>query len=484
MSSKGKESANEIPYELPWVEKYRPKTLDEIVGNSETIERLKVIARDGNCPHIIISGLPGIGKTTSIHCLAHQLLGDAYKEGVLELNASDERGIDVVRNKIKAFAQKKVTLPPGRHKIVILDEADSMTAGAQQALRRTMEIYSNTTRFALACNMSNKIIEPIQSRCAILRYAKLRDQEILKRLLEICEMEKVQYNDDGLTALIFTSEGDMRQAINNLQSTQSGFGFVSGDNVFKVCDQPHPILVQAMLRSCLKGDVNSAMEKLTELWDQGYSAVDIVVTIFRVVKTFDELPEYTKLEYIKEIGFTHMRVLEGVVGHHIILRLILAFDRASQAFSMADQSNATPSATPSWAAGLPEPLSAPEGITAETLAEFIKTGSKTSGKDYVVVDVRRTDFENYAIPGAINLPAQSFYPTRTGVVSVLSNIPLVIFHCQSCGSLTSRGRTVAAYYQDVLNEKGITTSKALYLEGGIKGWIEKYKDDGSLAIKL
>lgn len=171
-----------------------------------------------------LQGLPGIGKTTSIHCLAHQLLGDAYKEGVLELNASDERfaalifntlafwpaprGIDVVRNKIKAFAQKKVTLPPGRHKIVILDEADrykdrlhsvlvtltslySMTGGAQQALRRTMEIYSNTTRFCLACNMSNKIIEPIQSRCAILRYAKLRDTEILQRLLEICEMEKV-----------------------------------------------------------------------------------------------------------------------------------------------------------------------------------------------------------------------------------------------------------------------------------------------------
>ena len=169
--------------------------------------------------------MPGIGKTTSIHCLAHQMLGDAYKEGVLELNASDERyalpfismnthsqkkksGIDVVRGKIKAFAQKKVTLPPGRHKIVILDEADrygsdafknvpsqhlrfSMTPGAQQALRRTMEIFSNTTRFCLACNMSNKIIEPIQSRCAILRYAKLRDQEILKRLLEICEMEKV-----------------------------------------------------------------------------------------------------------------------------------------------------------------------------------------------------------------------------------------------------------------------------------------------------
>ena len=163
-----------------------------------------------------------------------------------------------------------------------------MTAGAQQALRRTMEIYSNTTRFALACNMSNKIIEPIQSRCAILRYAKLRDTEILKRLLEICEMEKVQHNDDGLTALIFTAEGDMRQAINNLQSTHSGFGFVSGDNVFKVCDQPHPIVVQSMVRACLKGDINLAMEKLNELWDNGYSAIDIVVTIFRVVKVFDE----------------------------------------------------------------------------------------------------------------------------------------------------------------------------------------------------
>ncbi|KAJ3998582.1 P-loop containing nucleoside triphosphate hydrolase protein [Lentinula boryana] len=312
-SNKQKPSkASDVLYELPWVEKYRPKVLDDVVGNTETIERLKVIARDGNCPHVIISGMPGIGKTTSIHCLAHQLLGDAYKEGVLELNASDERGIDVVRNKIKAFAQKKVTLPPGRHKIVILDEADSMTAGAQQALRRTMEIFSNTTRFCLACNMSNKIIEPIQSRCAILRYAKLRDKELLKRLMEICEMEKVQYNDDGLTALIFTSEGDMRQAINNLQSTYSGFGFVSGDNVFKVCDQPHPLIVQEIIKFCTEGKVDSAMDKLTDLWENGYSAVDIVVTIFRVVKTSDSMPEYTKLQYIKEIGFTHMRILEGV----------------------------------------------------------------------------------------------------------------------------------------------------------------------------
>ncbi|KAF3935648.1 hypothetical protein ABW19_dt0206019 [Dactylella cylindrospora] len=243
-------------YELPWVEKYRPRFLDEIVGNTETVERLKIIAKDGNMPHVIISGMPGIGE----------LLGNAYKEAVLELNASDERGIDVVRNRIKGFAQKKVTLPPGRQKIVILDEADSMTGGAQQALRRTMEIYSSTTRFAFACNQSNKIIEPLQSRCAILRYARLTDQQLLKRLMEICEAENVQYSDEGLAALIFSAEGDMRQAVNNLQSTVAGFGFVNGDNVFKVVDSPHPVAVQAMIKACYDGKIDQALETLRELW--------------------------------------------------------------------------------------------------------------------------------------------------------------------------------------------------------------------------
>lgn len=299
-------------YELPWVEKYRPVFLDDIVGNTETIERLKIIARDGNMPHVIISGMPGIGKTTSILCLAHQLLGDAYKEAVLELNASDERGIDVVRNRIKGFAQKKVTLPQGRHKLVVLDEADSMTSGAQQALRRIMEIYSPTTRFAFACNQSNKIIEPLQSRCAILRYSRLTDAQIVKRLLQIIETEKVEYNDDGLAALVFSAEGDMRQAINNLQSTVSGFNFVSGENVFKVVDSPHPIKVQIMIKACYERKVAVALDVLRELWDQGYSSHDIISTMFRVTKTIPTLSEHSKLEFIKEIGFTHMKILEGV----------------------------------------------------------------------------------------------------------------------------------------------------------------------------
>ncbi|EOA86041.1 replication factor C subunit 4 [Exserohilum turcicum] len=299
-------------YELPWVEKYRPVYLDDVVGNTETIERLKIIAKDGNMPHMIISGMPGIGKTTSILCLARQLLGDAYKEAVLELNASDERGIDVVRNRIKGFAQKKVTLPPGRQKLVILDEADSMTSGAQQALRRTMEIYSSTTRFAFACNQSNKIIEPLQSRCAILRYARLTDAQVVRRIMQICEAEDVKYSDDGIAALVFSAEGDMRQAINNLQSTFAGFGFVNGDNVFKVVDSPHPIKVQSMIKACHEQRIDDALASLKELWDLGYSSHDIISTMFKVTKTIDTLSEHAKLEFIKEIGFTHMRILDGV----------------------------------------------------------------------------------------------------------------------------------------------------------------------------
>ena len=249
------------------------------------------------------------------------------QNAILELNASDSRGIDVVRNRIKMFAMKKVTLPPGQHKIIILDEADSMTTAAQQALRRTMEIYSHSTRFALACNISTKIIEPIQSRCAILRFSRLSDEQVLARLQQVCKAEDVSYTADGMEAIIFTAEGDMRNALNNLQSTHSGFKQVTQETVFKVCDQPHPAIVLKILTACVSGDITTAQKLMKELYDTGYSSTDIISTVFKVCNYQLQVGEAAQLELIKEIGFTHMRIADGV---NSLLQLLGLCARLSQ----------------------------------------------------------------------------------------------------------------------------------------------------------
>mmetsp|Transcript_111892 Transcript_111892/g.154531 ORF Transcript_111892/g.154531 Transcript_111892/m.154531 type:complete len:246 (+) Transcript_111892:211-948(+) len=244
------------------------------------------------------------------------MLGDVVKQATLELNASDDRGIDVVRDKIKGFAHQKVTVPAGMHKIIILDEADSMTESAQQALRMVMTEYSNTTRFALACNDSSKLIEPIQSRCAIVRYTKLQDEEVCTRLVTVIESEKIKYTNDGLEALIFTAEGDMRYALNNLQATSAGFDEVTKDNVFKVCDQPHPDLMKNVIKATIKSKFTEACNLIDTVYNEGYNLVDIINTLTRVIQNMDDFrTESLRLNYLKEASIVKMRTLEGNNSH-------------------------------------------------------------------------------------------------------------------------------------------------------------------------
>ena len=266
----------------------------------------------------------------------------------MELNASNDRGIETVRNKIKMFAQQKVTLPQGRHKIIVLDEADSMTESAQQALRRTMELYSSTTRFALACNSSEKIIEPIQSRCAMLRYSKLTDAQVLAKVLAVCEAEGVDHSEDGLEAVVFTAQVlftprfSLSDDVSNffVRATCVKLSTISSPlmkdlalsnrkmflrcrvilyysfprclffSFSKVCDEPHPLLVKDMLDHATKADIDQAYKILAHLWELGYSPEDIITNVFRVCKSHS-MAEFLKLEFIKEIGRTHLAMAQG-----------------------------------------------------------------------------------------------------------------------------------------------------------------------------
>jgi replication factor C subunit 2/4 len=209
------------------------------------------------------------------------------------------------------FAQQKVILPNNIHKIIILDEADSMTSAAMQAMRRTMELYSSTTRFVLICNNSSKIIEPIQSRCSMIRYIKLDKKNIIKQIKFIAENENINITDDGLNAIIFTSNGDMRQAINILQTCSAGFKIVNEENIFYIADIPHPQIIKDLILKCIDKNVNEACKEITNIYQMGYSATDIIGTIYNVSKSL-EIPDNIKLYILKEIGFIQLRISEGL----------------------------------------------------------------------------------------------------------------------------------------------------------------------------
>jgi len=297
--------------EVLWVEKYRPRSLDDIVNQKEIVERLKKFVAERNMPHLLFAGPSGTGKTTAALALVHDLYGDNYKQYFLELNASDERGIDVIRNKVKEFAR---TVPPGDvpFKVVLLDEADNMTPDAQQALRRTMELYTQTTRFVLACNYLSKIIEPIQSRTALFRFYPLKKEDVVNRLAYIAKNEGAEYDEKALETIYDITQGDMRKSINILQAA-SAYGKVTVEAVYKVLGLAQPKEVREMMNLALSGKFNEARAKLRELLvNYGLSGEDVVKQVHREITGGElQIPEELRVLLADYIGEVEFRIMEG-----------------------------------------------------------------------------------------------------------------------------------------------------------------------------
>lgn len=335
-----------------WVEKYRPKTLDQVSSQDHTVNVLKKTLLHANMSHMLFYGPPGTGKTSTILALAKDLYGpDMIKSRVLELNASDERGIAIVREKVKNFAKTSVTTdrtngeyPCPPYKIIILDEADSMTQEAQAALRRTMETYSKITRFCLICNYVTRIIEPVASRCSKFRFKPLDSQDTKARLEYIAAEEGVKYEDGVLEALIKTSDGDLRKAITYLQSATklhqsmlSGTRDADGDMVMStdharitvatITDIAGTIpdeTVEGLLDLCQSTD--SGFIKVSRAVDdvvaEGYSANQIMIQLHDQVVTSETILANHKNSILSLMSLTDKRLNDGADEHLQLLDLI------------------------------------------------------------------------------------------------------------------------------------------------------------------
>ncbi|MHC1636058.1 MAG: replication factor C small subunit [Candidatus Methanospirareceae archaeon] len=305
-----------------WTEKYRPRKLEEVVGQEAIIKSLQSYVKRRNLPHLIFSGPAGVGKTAAAVALARELFGDTWRENFSELNASDERGIDVVRNNIKNFAR---TMPKGdaAFKIIFLDEADALTDAAQSALRRTMERFSATCRFIFSCNYSSKIIEPIQSRCAVYRFKPLSYEAIKARILYIAEKEGLEVSEEAIEAINNVAMGDMRRAINALQSAAVLSRKIEPEMIYRITATARPEDIKELIEEALKGNFLAAIDKLEGLMDEGIAGDEILTQMHRVVLSLD-IPAEEKVKLMDRIGEADYRIAEGA-NEKIQLEALIAF---------------------------------------------------------------------------------------------------------------------------------------------------------------
>jgi replication factor C small subunit len=267
--------------ELPWIEKYRPTKLAEVSGQVDVVRILKSFIDQRRMSHLIFAGPAGVGKTTCALILAREVLGEDWRSNFLELNASDERGIEVVRTKIKNFCRSMV-LGKSPFRVVFLDEVDNTTSESQHALRREMEQYTATSRFILSCNYSSRLISPIQSRCVVLRFAPLKRENLIGGLQKLASSEGLEIDESAFDALFYVSQGDMRRATNILQAAHSFGGKISQEVIYRISGEANPGDIRQLLALSLNGNFEGAREQLRGIiFDQGLSGLDLVTQMHR-----------------------------------------------------------------------------------------------------------------------------------------------------------------------------------------------------------
>lgn len=296
---------------LPWVEKYRPKTSQDILLDPFIKVKIDKILQNKSIPNLIITGEPGTGKTSTIICLAKQLYSEKnFAEYVLELNASDDRGLSMINKTIYPFCKKKTD---GVNKLIILDECDSITPKAQNLLSNIIAEFRKNTRFVFICNDCSQIIESIQSRCMIIKYPRISKIDLYNKVESICKEENFTYTKDGIENLLFVSDMDIRQAINNLECIYYAFNTLTTDSVYKMVDKPKPIYIEKIINDCLNERLEDGIETTKELYMKGYYPNDILLTFMKCLLEKDlKIKESKKLKIHEIISLSYIRVNGGI----------------------------------------------------------------------------------------------------------------------------------------------------------------------------
>jgi replication factor C small subunit len=311
--------------EAVWVEKYRPTSLADMLGQEAIVPLLRAYAAKRTLPHLLFAGPPGTGKTTAAIALARDLYGPEWRQNFLELNASDSRGIDTVRTTIKEYAR---TSPLGEvgFKILFLDEADNLTSEAQASLRRLMERYSGSCRFVLSCNYSSRIIDPIQSRCAVFRFRAYSEEALRAQLERIAKAEGLRLAPEAVRTILAAANGDMRRATNLLQLTAAHSGTITAESVAEYATVPLRREVEAMLGAALAGNFGEARDRLYSIFtERGASGEEILHAIHGYLPEVGEkvLPAREKIRLIEYLGEVDFRLAQGA-SERVQLEAVLA----------------------------------------------------------------------------------------------------------------------------------------------------------------